>query len=172
MTGDPRAEQETLSKFSIVPLRIFYAKKAIIPDAIVMEVGQKTVVEEVKFMAAVVLVGDFLVNAVSKSSGFSRRIRSIASPFRRVPYRYASLHDRLNMLSRPHLPRLVEMRRDFLFRDQYGEMQHDKWALELGQFINETVLPYLGPHKAFAQRRLLYVAGCLDDMVAAAEKVG
>lgn len=123
-------------------------------------------------MAAVVLVGDFLVHAVVKSSGFSRLFRSIAVRFGKVPYRYASLHQRLNILSRPHLARLVEMRRDFLFRDEFGEMQHDRWALELGHFINETVLPYLGPHQAFAQRRLLYVAGCLDEMVASAKKVG
>lgn len=122
--------------------------------------------------AAVVLVGDFLVNTVAKSSGFSRRVRWIASRFRKVPNRYACLNDRLNILSRPHLPRLVEMRRDFLFHDEFGEMQHDKWALELGHFINETVLPFLGPHKAFAQRRLLYVAGCLDEMIAAAGGVG
>jgi hypothetical protein len=116
---------------------------------------------------AVVTVG-YLFNAVTKSSGWSRRLRSLASRFGKVPYRYASLNDRLNILSRPHLSRLVEMRRDFLFHDEFGEMQHDRWAMELGRFIDETVLPYLGPHKAFAQRRLLYVAGCLDDMVAAA----
>jgi hypothetical protein len=123
-------------------------------------------------MAAVVLVGDFLVNAVAKSSGFSRRFRWVAGRFRKVPNPYASLSDRLNILSKPHLSRLVEMRRDFLFCDEFGELQHDKWALELGRFINEKVLPYLGPHKAFAQRRLLYVAGCLDEMVAAAGRVG
>ena len=116
---------------------------------------------------AAVTVG-YLFNAVTKSSGLSRRLRSIASRFGKVPYRYASLHDRLNILSRPHLSRLVEMRRDFLFHDAFGEVQHDAWALELGRFINEIVMPYLGPHKSFAQRRLLYVAGCLDDMVAAA----
>jgi hypothetical protein len=116
---------------------------------------------------AAATVGYFF-NAVAKSSGLSRRFRSIASRFGKVPYRYASLHDRLSILSRPHLPRLMEMRRDFLFHDEFGEVRHDQWALELGQFINDTVLPYLGPHKAFAQRRLLYVAGCLDDMVAAA----
>jgi hypothetical protein len=116
---------------------------------------------------AAVTVG-YLFNAVTKSSGLSRRLRSLASRFGKVPYRYASLHDRLNILSRPHLSRLVEMRRDFLFHDAFGEVQHDAWALELGRFINEIVMPYLGPHKSFAQRRLLYVAGCLDDMVAAA----
>jgi hypothetical protein len=116
---------------------------------------------------AAVTVG-YLFNAVAKSSGLSRRLRSLASRFGKVPYRYASLHDRLNILSRPHLSRLVAMRRDFLFHDAFGEVQHDAWALELGRFINEIVMPYLGPHKSFAQRRLLYVAGCLDDMVAAA----
>ena len=117
---------------------------------------------------AVVTVG-YLFKAVAKSSGLSRRFRSLANRFGKVPYRYASLHDRLSILSRPHLSRLVEMRRDFLVHDEFGEMQHDQWALELGQFINETVMPYLGPHKAFAQRRLLYVAGCLDEMIAAAD---
>jgi hypothetical protein len=118
---------------------------------------------------AVVSLGDFLVNTIAKSSGLSRRVRSTIFRFGKVPYRYSSLHDRLNILSRPHLARLVEMRRNFLVRDEFGEMQHDQWALELGHFINEKVMPYLGPHKAFAQRRLLYVAGCLDDLVAAAK---
>jgi hypothetical protein len=117
--------------------------------------------------SAVATVG-YLVNAVAKGSGLSR-LRSIASRFRKLPSRYASLHERIDILSRPHLPRLVAMRRDFLFHDAFGELQHDKWSLELGQFINETVMPFLGPHKAFAQRRLLYVAGCLDEMIAAAD---
>lgn len=92
----------------------------------------------------------------------------MAGSFRKVPRRYASMDDRLDILVRPYLARLVEQRNEFLFRDAFGEMRHDRWAHELGRFIDETVMPRLGPHKAFAQRRLLYLAGCLDDMVAAA----
>ena len=74
---------------------------------------------------AAVTVG-YLFNAVTKSSALSRRFRSIMSRFGKVPYRYASLHDRLSILSRPHLSRLMEMRRDFLFHDEFGEVQHDR----------------------------------------------
>jgi hypothetical protein len=116
-------------------------------------------------VGAVVAVGDFLVNAVAKSSGFPRRLQL---SFRKVPKRYASMEDRLDVLVRPYLARLIEQRNQFLFRDAFGEMHHDLWAQELGRFIDETVMPRLGPHKDFAQRRLLYLAGCLDDMVAAA----
>jgi hypothetical protein len=35
-------------------------------------------------------------------------------------------------------------------------------------FIDEIVIPRLGPHKAFAQCRLLYLAGSLDEMIIAA----
>ena len=119
-------------------------------------------------VGAVLAVGDFLVNAVARSSNFPRRSQSMAGNFRRVPKRYASMDDRLDILVRPYLARLVEQRNEFLFRDEFGEMQHDRWAEELGRFINETVMPRLGPHKAFAQRRLLYLAGCLDEMVATA----
>lgn len=121
-------------------------------------------------VAAVIAVGDFLLNAVAKSSGLPRRLQQIGGVFRKVPRRYASMDDRLDILVRPYLARLVEQRNEFLFRDAFGEMQHDRWAHELGRFIDETVMPRLGPHKAFAQRRLLYVAGCLDDMVAEAAR--
>lgn len=121
-------------------------------------------------VGAVVAVGDFLVNAVSRGSGFPRFLQSLAGHFRKVPRRYASMEDRLDVLVRPYLARLVEQRNQFLFRDRFGEMQHDRWAGELGRFIDETVMPRLGPHQAFAQRRLLYVAGCLDDMVVAAAR--
>ena len=121
-------------------------------------------------VGAVVAVGDFIVYAVAKSSSISRRLQSLAGNFRKVPRRYASMEDRLDILVRPYLARLVEQRNEFLFRDEFGEMQHDRWAHELGRFIDETVMPRLGPHKAFAQRRLLYLAGCLDDMVAAAAR--
>ena len=119
---------------------------------------------------AVVAVGDFLVNAVVKSSSLPRRLQSLAGNFRKVPRRYASMEDRLDILVRPYLARLVEQRNEFLFCDEFGEMQHDRWAHELGRFIDETVMPRLGPHKPFAQRRLLYLAGCLDDLVAAAAR--
>lgn len=121
-------------------------------------------------VGAVVAVGDFLVNAVVKSSGLSRRLTLKAVGLRRVPRRYASMDDRLDVLVRPYLARLVEQRNQFLFRDEFGEMQHDRWAEELGRFIDETVMPRLGPHKSFAQRRLLYLAGCLDEMVAQAAR--
>jgi hypothetical protein len=121
-------------------------------------------------IGAVAAVGDFLVNAVVKSSNFPRRLQLLAGNFRRVPRRYASMDDRLDILVRPYLARLVEQRNEFLFRDEFGEMQHDRWAHELGRFIDETVMPRLGPHKSFAQRRLLYLAGCLDDMVVAAAR--
>lgn len=121
-------------------------------------------------VAAVVAVGDFLANAVAKSSALPRRLQQITGLFRKVPRRYSSMDDRLDILVRPYLARLVEQRNEFLFRDEFGEMQHDRWAHELGRFIDETVMPRLGPHRAFAQRRLLYVAGCLDDMVAEAAR--
>ena len=121
-------------------------------------------------VAAVIAVGDFLLAAVAKSSRLPRRLQLLAGNFRRVPRRYASMDDRLDILVRPYLARLVEQRNAFLFRDEFGEMQHDRWAHELGRFIDETVMPRLGPHRAFAQRRLLYLAGCLDDMVAAAAR--
>jgi hypothetical protein len=121
-------------------------------------------------VAAVVAVGDFLVNAVAKSSALPRRLQQMGSVFRKVPRRYASMDDRLDILVRPYLARLVEQRNEFLFRDEFGEMQHDRWAHELGRFIDETVMPRLGPHRPFAQRRLLYLAGCLDDMVAEAAR--
>ncbi|HKD46693.1 MAG TPA: hypothetical protein VKB67_03340 [Rhizomicrobium sp.] len=119
-------------------------------------------------VGAVVAVGDFLLNAVAKSSVFPRRLQLIAGSFRIVPRRYASMDDRLDILVKPYLARLVEQRNQFLFRDEFGEVQHDQWARELGRFIDETVMPRLGPHKAFAQRRLLYLAGCLDDLIAKA----
>lgn len=121
-------------------------------------------------VGAVAAVGDFLVNAVARSSGFPRRLQQITGMFRKVPRRYASMNDRLDILVRPYLARLVEQRNEFLFRDEFGEMQHDRWAHELGRFIDETVMPRLGPHKAFAQRRLLYVAGCLDEIVCEAAR--
>ncbi|MGH6827870.1 MAG: hypothetical protein ACREFW_03060 [Rhizomicrobium sp.] len=124
--------------------------------------------------SAAVAIGFSVANAVfaigrSCAEVPRRRFRFLAGGLSRVPRRYASLEKRLESLARPYMPALVEKRGRLLIRNAFGEKDCDPWARELARFMDETVLPRLGAHAPFAQRRLLYVAGLLDDMIAEAE---
>ena len=116
---------------------------------------------------------DSLVNAVADvfryCSGLPRRrMRSFTTGFNKVPRRYASLDSHVSLLAAPYMPALVEKRGRLLVAGRFGEIQSENWAVELGAFLDEMVLPRLGRDAPFAQRRLLYVAGLLDDLIAEA----
>ena len=95
-------------------------------------------------------------------------MRSFTTGFNKVPRRYASLDSHVGLLAAPYMPALVEKRGRLLVTGAFGEIQSENWAVELGAFLDEMVLPRLGRDAPFAQRRLLYVAGLLDDLIAEA----
>jgi hypothetical protein len=118
-----------------------------------------------------VTAGYFLVSAAAGllltwSGAPGRRLHRFAKGFNKVPSRYASLEKRLGLLAEPYMPALAEKRSRLLITGISGEMQGEAWAAELGQFISQSVLPRLGTDTPFAKRRLLYVAGWLDNRIA------
>jgi hypothetical protein len=86
----------------------------------------------------------------------------------RTPPLYATLESSIEDLVRPYLGVLIETRRDLLFTDEHGQVQHRAWSKELGHFITEIVMPRLGGDTDFAWRRLPYVARRIDTMIEAA----
>lgn len=123
--------------------------------------------------SAAVAAGYSLVNTVADVFRFCsgvprRRIRSLATGFNKVPRRYASLDSHVSLLAAPYMPALVEKRSRLLVVGAFGEIESETWTVELGAFLDEMVLPRLGRDAPFAQRRLLYVAGLLDDLIAEA----
>jgi len=116
--------------------------------------------------SAAVAIGYSLVNAAADVFRLPRRrIRSIATGFNKVPRRYASLDSHVSLLAAPYMPALVEKRSRLLVMGAFGELESETWSVELGAFLDEVVLPRLGRDAPFAQRRLLYVAGLLDDLI-------
>ncbi len=86
-----------------------------------------------------------------------------------IPSRHVSFERHCDTLVAPYMPALVEKRSQLLTRDAYGQVRHENWSRELGQFMDEILLPRLGRDTAFAQRSLPYVAHRLDDMIATAQ---
>jgi hypothetical protein len=87
-----------------------------------------------------------------------------------IPSRHASFKRRCEKLVAPYLPILVEKRSQLLLIDAHGEIRHEKWSREIGHFMDEILSPRLGRETAFVERRLPYMAQCLDDMVAVAQQ--
>jgi hypothetical protein len=87
-----------------------------------------------------------------------------------IPSRHVSFERHCDTLVAPYMPALVEKRSQLLTWDAYGQVRHESWSRELGQFMGEILLPRLGRDRAFAQRSLPYVAHRLDDMIAAAQR--
>jgi hypothetical protein len=77
-------------------------------------------------VGALVAVGDFPVNVVGKSFGFSRHLQLIAGHFCGVPRHYALMDDQIGNLVKPYLACLAERRNRFLLRDEFREMQLDQ----------------------------------------------
>jgi hypothetical protein len=87
-----------------------------------------------------------------------------------IPSRHVSFERHCDTLVAPYMPALVEKRRELLTWDAYGQVRHENWSRELGQFMDEILLPRLGRDRPFAQRSLPYLAHRLDDRIAAAQK--
>lgn len=81
---------------------------------------------------------------------------------------HAVFEKRLGVLVAPYIPALMEKRCELLTIGAYGEICTESWSRELGAFMDRILMPRLGHDMEFVQRRLPYVAGRLDDMVAAA----
>ena len=77
-----------------------------------------------------------------------------------------ALHDELRALAAPHLAVLAHKRTKLV-----QALQDERWASELGDFVNRVLWPYLATSEALAGRSQNCVAELLDEIVAAEQRV-